>query len=552
MSVNVVSASDYLRIIQNPKCTGPVGPTGPQGTTGPTGPAGIVTGITYYMNIKSQPPNAVVENGKVLSISVTSHGSGYTVTPTITISSPSSGGVTATATSILGASSGLGSPVLSITITNPGSGYITVPTVTISRGSGDTTGSGATANCVISDYFKLSITPPVFSDALNSNYTAINSAYQYTGFYAQVKPTYVAAPGAYPSSDFLLASFSTNPGDLSAYSVIPQGTWILSFNAYSFYSSDTSLGAAGPASSVDSFVYAVVSITGSTSNPVLLGRSRGVQIDNKGTTAFYTVNIPTIENFSVQNPTLDVLNVQIYIPRSGITATGPTTIQYWAGGDSISQIVTSFPPAGGVMGSTGPSGPRGLTGASGVQGPTGPRGQDGSNGSNGTNGQTGATGPAGTLPPGVIMQYASNTIPSGWLLCDGSSFTISQYPDLYAVITNTYGGTSPTFNVPNLSGRMTVGKGSAPFNGLGYLGGSSTTTLNTNQLPPHEHTFGLSKYGGVASVSSGGGTYVNGLGGDPVGKTGSVIYDTNGNAVGSQQPVNVMNPYIVLNYIIKT
>ncbi len=73
------------------------------------------------------------------SITVTNGGTGYTTVPTVTISAPSTGFTTATATATL-----TGTSVSAITLTNPGSGYLSAPTVTISGGAG--TGATAVAN----------------------------------------------------------------------------------------------------------------------------------------------------------------------------------------------------------------------------------------------------------------------------------------------------------------------------------------------------------------------------------------------------------------------
>ncbi len=76
--------------------------------------------------------------------------------------------------------------------------------------------------------------------------------------------------------------------------------------------------------------------------------------------------------------------------------------------------------------------------------------------------------------------------PSGWLACDGSLQNISQYDMLYAVIGTTYGGDGSTqFALPDLRGRVPIGVGgSYP---IGRLVGTETVTLNTQQLPAHDH-----------------------------------------------------------------
>ena len=59
--------------------------------------------------------------------------------------------------------------------------------------------------------------------------------------------------------------------------------------------------------------------------------------------------------------------------------------------------------------------------------------------------------------------YAGNTLPNGWLLCDGSAVSRTDYAELYSVIGDTYGagdGTS-TFNLPNLVDRFVEGSATA-------------------------------------------------------------------------------------------
>jgi hypothetical protein len=78
----------------------------------------------------------------ILSITVTNDGSGYTSTPTVTISAPNEAyGTTATAVASV-----VSNKVSAITVTVAGSGYTSAPTVTISGGGG----SGATATASVS------------------------------------------------------------------------------------------------------------------------------------------------------------------------------------------------------------------------------------------------------------------------------------------------------------------------------------------------------------------------------------------------------------------
>lgn len=66
----------------------------------------------------------------ILTIPVTTQGSGYVTAPAVTIGAPSAGGKQATAVAVLGTGADVGK-VISFTITDPGSGYATSPTITI-------------------------------------------------------------------------------------------------------------------------------------------------------------------------------------------------------------------------------------------------------------------------------------------------------------------------------------------------------------------------------------------------------------------------------------
>ena len=63
-------------------------------------------------------------------------------------------------------------------------------------------------------------------------------------------------------------------------------------------------------------------------------------------------------------------------------------------------------------------------------------------------------------PIGAMTDFAGWTAPTGWLLCDGTLYTATAYPRLFAAIGNLYGGDGvSTFAVPDARARMTVGVG---------------------------------------------------------------------------------------------
>jgi microcystin-dependent protein len=53
---------------------------------------------------------------------------------------------------------------------------------------------------------------------------------------------------------------------------------------------------------------------------------------------------------------------------------------------------------------------------------------------------------------GEIRIFAGNFAPVNWFLCDGTTLNVSDYVELFSVISNTYGGDGRmTFFLPNLT-----------------------------------------------------------------------------------------------------
>lgn len=60
-------------------------------------------------------------------------------------------------------------------------------------------------------------------------------------------------------------------------------------------------------------------------------------------------------------------------------------------------------------------------------------------------------------PIGTIQTFAFENIPQGWLICDGRSYKIDEYPELYNAIGFTFGGKGAEFNVPDLRNQFVRG-----------------------------------------------------------------------------------------------
>jgi microcystin-dependent protein len=182
------------------------------------------------------------------------------------------------------------------------------------------------------------------------------------------------------------------------------------------------------------------------------------------------------------------------------------------------------------------------------------------------------------------------------LFCDGTQVLKSDYPQSYAVIANTYGTASNSdyFVLPNLSEKIPMGNSNSGQTGflLGNSGGNKNITLGVNQLPSHSHT-GTTSSAGTHSHSAtdsghqhryqdayfadfrGGGQNVigndffadndneyiyrtpapsteRGYASITIGNNGAHTHTFTTSTTGSGDSVNVLNPYLILNYIIKT
>lgn len=149
--------------------------------------------------------------------------------------------------------------------------------------------------------------------------------------------------------------------------------------------------------------------------------------------------------------------------------------------------------------------------------------------------------------------FAGNFAPRGWALCNGQLLAISSHSALFSILGTTYGGDGvSTFGLPEMRGRVAIHEGTGPGltpRQLGQKTGHETETLTTNQMPSHTH--GLFAYGDPATSNRPQGNVLAG---------GTVAYDpgpanqqmgtSSVGHTGANQPVNIMQPFLALNFII--
>lgn len=204
---------------------------------------------------------------------------------------------------------------------------------------------------------------------------------------------------------------------------------------------------------------------------------------------------------------------------------------------------------------------------------------------------------------GEIRMYGGTSEPAGWKFCNFQTLNTYTFRALHAVISNTYGGTAfnagvtdqsgatTTFNVPDMRGRVPVGVNSSSSltnrgaKAIGSSGGADTHQLSTNELaqhnhtgPSHTHTFSATSggqsqthhhdtdalsdtqdlhQGGPAGIlwPPGSGHLTKNASNDHThdisGTTAASGTGNTGNT-GSGAAHNNLQPYLTVNYIIKT
>jgi microcystin-dependent protein len=146
--------------------------------------------------------------------------------------------------------------------------------------------------------------------------------------------------------------------------------------------------------------------------------------------------------------------------------------------------------------------------------------------------------------------FAGNFAPAGWMFCAGQELAIGEHDALFQLIGTTYGGDGQvTFRLPDLQGRLPIHMGSG-FT-LGEAGGVEEVTLNTQQIPAHNHPL-------MASLNTAGGSAVENSVTGQVGATqiyrespaAAALSPLAMQGTGGSQPHTNFQPYLCVNFII--
>ena len=172
---------------------------------------------------------------------------------------------------------------------------------------------------------------------------------------------------------------------------------------------------------------------------------------------------------------------------------------------------------------------------------------------------------------GIVVPWGSSSTPSGFLLCDGTSYSTTTYAALFAVIAYTYGGSGASFLVPDLRDRTICGVSSGNSKALAQTVGANTvtptgnisgstgsTTLTSSQIASHSHVYttrvGMcgavsGQFQNIMSVNMCAGSSQQ-ITSSSTGGGQSHDHTLSANYVGTAN--SVLQPTLVLNYIIKT
>lgn len=167
-------------------------------------------------------------------------------------------------------------------------------------------------------------------------------------------------------------------------------------------------------------------------------------------------------------------------------------------------------------------------------------------------------------PPGIRVSWDGllDKIPENYMVCDGRTLNIADYPVLYANIGTLHGSVGTTqFKLPNFGGRFSVAySDDEDYNTIGEIGGEEWAELLKENLPEHDHLTDplFNRLSVKASDLTGQGTVGSGQDSNNanqeyrIGNMTEILWDkATIKSVGNGVPHENRPPYLVEAFIIK-
>lgn len=173
------------------------------------------------------------------------------------------------------------------------------------------------------------------------------------------------------------------------------------------------------------------------------------------------------------------------------------------------------------------------------------------------------------VPIGGTFLWPTDTAPTDFLLCYGQAISRTTYAALFALISTVFGvgDGSTTFNLPDMRGRVPVGQDDmggvaanriTAANAIGVVGGASTHTLTTAEMPSHGHSHNHGAHDhtiaiNAAAANPSNGTVVGAGAGAamPAQNTSGTAPSADATAAGGGGAHNIVQPYLVWNYVMR-